>query len=73
MSDLAEFLDDRCARFVRDAQYRVALVRERFHEEAVTHTARRAADAKRRRRNAAYKNHKKPSVLPGVSSQKEAS
>lgn len=54
MSDLAVFVDDRCARFVRDPRYRVALVRERFMDEAVAAEERRmVAGYRKRRREAA--------------------
>lgn len=54
VSDLAEFVDSRCARFVRDARYRVALMRERFQDEAIAAEGRRkAAEYKKRKRKAA--------------------
>lgn len=70
VSGLADFLDDRCARFVRDPHYRMALIRERFRDEAV--------EAARHRSTANYRayqaqKHNQTPAQSGVFSLKEAS
>ena len=52
---LAEFLDSRCARFVRDSGYRKALLTERFWEESVITARVKREQAEQKQRNAAYK------------------